>query len=381
MAIQTFKEIIDNNAYFISSKDRKIFEQGTLQSFFGFSDSDIIEFILYDVNDNQLPQQPSGNLVRYVPLTTENIRDYFLIPTGTYLQAFQFPQEYFIDAERLIREAGYNNGIFKIQITLLNKRVGSDALNDKMWIKEISPSKTEVKLLPLKTENSLKTDLLERFNLFISDGNFREDVQPFILNFLNSISVSDASGFIQKTYGDSWYNKFVSEFGISVYDEFITKIYNKFTEAMIYESMHRISNINDINYGKPKPTKKSIKLSVDDLFKIANTILIDCIKFYLPKRSIQYDSNSIEYVGTGDTPNTLVKSKTDVLIRPPKSPQITKKVKTIPQKEIEQLAEVKRQYDDYPASNIKFSKPSGVSTLSIKPTTLSQPAIPVDENG
>ena len=136
MAIKTFKEIIDNKGYRISTKDREIFEEGTLQSFFGFSDSDMIEFIVYDANENQLPQGDDGKLVRYVPLSSQNIKDYFLIADGTKLQAFQFPNEYFIDAERLIKEAGYNNGIFKTEITLLNKRVGFDNINEKLWIQK-----------------------------------------------------------------------------------------------------------------------------------------------------------------------------------------------------------------------------------------------------
>ncbi len=56
MAIKTFKDIIDYKGYRINSKDRKIFEEGNLQTFFGFGESDAIEFIVYDINDNQLPQ-------------------------------------------------------------------------------------------------------------------------------------------------------------------------------------------------------------------------------------------------------------------------------------------------------------------------------------
>ena len=133
MAIKSFKDILDNKGYRISSKDRAIFEEGTLQSFFGFTDSDMIEFILYDVNDNQLPQGEYGEKVRYIPMNSDNIKDYFLVADGTKLQAFQFPNEYFIDAERLINEAGYDNGIFKTQITLLNKRIGLNSTNEKEY--------------------------------------------------------------------------------------------------------------------------------------------------------------------------------------------------------------------------------------------------------
>ena len=79
MAIKSFKEIVDNKAYRISAKDREIFEQGTIQSFFGFSDSDMIEFILYDANDNQLPQGDFGELVRYITLSSQNIKDNILL--------------------------------------------------------------------------------------------------------------------------------------------------------------------------------------------------------------------------------------------------------------------------------------------------------------
>ena len=65
MALQNFKDIINNKAYRIQSKDRDIFEKGNLQSFFGFSNKDAIEFIVYDANDNQLPQKDWG-LVRYI---------------------------------------------------------------------------------------------------------------------------------------------------------------------------------------------------------------------------------------------------------------------------------------------------------------------------
>ena len=112
MALKTIKQIINSKGYVINPKDRAIFETGDLRSFFGLSNTDAIEFIVYDVNDNQLPQGADGSLVRYVPLTSETISDYILIPEGTIIQKYTLPTEYFIDAERLLGEAGYGNGIF-----------------------------------------------------------------------------------------------------------------------------------------------------------------------------------------------------------------------------------------------------------------------------
>ena len=287
MAIKTFKEIINDKGYRLSSKDRAIFEEGKLQSFFGFTDSDMIEFIVYDVNDNQLPQGEDGELIRYIPMNSENIKDYFLVADGTTFQAFQFPNEYFIDAERLINEAGYDNGIFKTQITLLNKRVGYESPNEKLWIKEISPSRTEVKLLPLRNDKADKTDLLQRFNVMVSGKDFREDIVPYIPQFIESITPSTIDSFIKKIYTKKWYDKMVAEFGIAGFDILMKKIHSKFTEAMFNEFSNRYSSIDSNNYGNPKPRPASLTFAIDDVFKVAQRIIVECIEYYLPKRTIQ----------------------------------------------------------------------------------------------
>jgi hypothetical protein len=316
MAIQTFKQIIDNKAFRISAKDRAIFEEGTLQSFFGFSDSDMIEFIIYDVNDTQLPQGEFGELVRYVPLNSQNISDYFLIADNTLFQALQFPKEYFIDVERLLKESGYDNGIFKTQITLLNKRVGFESPNEKMWIKQISPSRTEVKLLPLINDVSKKTDLLQRFNILINGGDFKDDIIQYIPNFLESINPSIVDDFIKRTYGEKWYNKLVSEFGISGLDTLATRIYTKFVEAVKYEFAGRESSIKSANYGNKKSVSLPLQLSREDVFKIAQIILIEIVQVYLPARTIQSNTQfdaafdeSKDDVGT-----VLQRRESDVMI-------------------------------------------------------------------
>ena len=323
MAIKTFKEIIDNKGYRISTKDREIFEEGTLQSFFGFSDSDMIEFIVYDANDNQLPQGSEEKLVRYIPLSSENIKDYFLIADGTKFQAFQFPNEYFIDVERLINEAGYNNGIFKTQITLLNKRVGFDNLNEKLWIKEISPSRSEVRLLPIINEVSKKTDLLTRYNILQKGSNFRDDIIPYVSNFVNMIDPSEVSLFIKKVYGDKWYNNFVAEFGIGGFDSLTTKIYEQFTKSVYNEFSNRVSSITDVNYGKQKKTKPSLEFSKEDVYKISQRIIIELIDLYLPKRTIQSQTEvDLEFDASVDKINTVIqKRESDVIIQP-EVPQI-----------------------------------------------------------
>lgn len=324
MAIKTFKEIIDNKGYRISTKDREIFEEGTLQSFFGFSDSDMIEFIVYDANDNQLPQGDDGKLVRYIPLNSQNIKDYFLIADGTKLQAFQFPNEYFIDAERLIREAGYNNGIFKTEITLLNKRVGYDNPNEKLWIQEISPSRTEVRLLPIINEVSKKTDLLARYNVLQKGGNFRDDVIPYVANFVEMVKPEEVSFFIKKTYSEKWYNNFVSEFGIGGFETLVTKIYDDFRKSVYNEFSNRESSITNINYGKPKKTKPSLQFSKEDVYKVSQRIIVELVELYLPKRTIQAETKvDTQFDASVDKVSTIIQSRESDVIINAKVPEVT----------------------------------------------------------
>ena len=324
MAIKTFKEIIDDRGYRISSKDRAIFAEGTLQSFFGFTDSDMIEFILYDVNDNQLPQGEFGELIRYIPMNSENIKDYFLIADGTTFQAFQFPTEYFIDAEQLINEAGYDNGIFKTQITLLNKRVGYESPNEKLWIKEISPSRTEVKLLPLRNDVADKTDLLTRFGIMADGKDFREDIVPYIPKFIEKITPSTIDSFIKKIYTNKWYNKMVAEFSIVGFDKLMTTIHKKFREAMFNEFANRYSSINSSNYGNPKGTPLSLSFSKEDVYLVGQRIIVECIEYYLPKRAIQTETEVDKIFDESfDKVDTVLQRRTSDVIINAVSPTVT----------------------------------------------------------
>lgn len=285
MAIKTFKEILDNKGYRINSNDRKIFEQGNFQSFFGLSDSDAIEFVVYDVNDNQLPQR-DGKLVRYIQLTTQSIQDYFLVAEGTIFQKYKLPSEYFIDVERLLREAGYNNGIFKTQITLLNKRVGSEFDNDKLWISEISPSRTEVRLFPIKSKDGINKELEERFGLFLSGQEFRDDTINAAFNFIEKITPTVIGSFMKQKYSEAWVNKMIGEFKIKNFENFLTLIHTKFIESAIYEFSGKISDFNNINYGKPIATKQKIALSRKEIIDICKKLLVASINYNLPKQDI-----------------------------------------------------------------------------------------------
>ena len=327
MAIRNIKELINNKGYVINPNDRKIFEEEDLQSFFGFSESDAIEFIIYDINNNQLPQG-DGNLVRYIPLNSQNINDYFLIQDGTLFQKYKLPSEYFIDAERLLAEAGYTNGIFKTQITLINKRAGSTKEYDKLWINEISPSRTEVRLFPLKEGVSINSQLQERFNVFINDGDFREDTIAYALEFIETIDPTKLSSFVRSKYGNVWVDELISEFKIKDFDVFLNNIYVKFRQASIYEFTNRISKIDDINFGKPKPTKPKIELSKESVVNICKQLLTYIVNYYLPQQNVKLTNTTSNTFESSVDPvsDILQTSESDVVII---SKQVELEVKSV----------------------------------------------------
>ena len=64
MGLDNFKNIVDRKGYLVEQEDRKIFKEIS-KSDFGLGYSDMIEFILYDSNDNQLAQGEEGKMVPY----------------------------------------------------------------------------------------------------------------------------------------------------------------------------------------------------------------------------------------------------------------------------------------------------------------------------
>lgn len=330
MAIKNIKEIINNKGYVIDPRDRKIFEDGDLQSFFGFSNTDAIEFIIYDINDNQLPQL-NGELVRYINLTDENIRDYFLIPEGTLIQQNSLPTEYFIDVERLLQEAGYSNGIFKTQVSLINKRAGSNREFDKLWIQEISPSRNEIRLFPLKKGIETNRELKERFEIFVRGSQFRDDVIQIAFELIEQLSPENISSFLRDKYGEKWLKKFINEFKIKDLELFSTQIHESFVKSATYEFTNRHSKIGTSEYGTNKLINPPLSLSKNDVVNTIKRILIETIYYYLPERDITSKSKTV---------NDFLESEdfvTDVLQTEKSDIQITPKVVAI-----EQIDVVKR---------------------------------------
>ncbi len=297
MAITQFKEVVDKKGYKVDSKDRAIFEQEVAKSYFGLGTADTIEFVLYDASDNVLPQGESGDKVRYIFLDDVNIRKYFIFSENKSNKKTNGAKEYIIDTEKLVRDAGYSNGIFKTQTTLLNRRAGSASVDkDKLWIHEISPSRTEIRILPLKDrDGKIIDDLEKRVDIFLKEGEFRDDTVYFVEPFIESLKVETIlQKFLSQrgkiTQGETYVKLIQKEFNIPNWEIFINSIKTKLIESTKYYIQNRDWSIKSINYSKPLTTPFPVELSVYQIKQTILQSLVEIIEYYLPKRNVQEDN-------------------------------------------------------------------------------------------
>ena len=327
MAIKDFKKIEDRKGYLVEDDDRQIFEKEIGKAYFGLGTADVIEFVLYDSSDNPLPQGDSGRLVRYINIKDEEAKKYFLVSENEFTKKTNGASEMIFDLEQLIRDAGYNVGKFKTQITLLNRRVGKEEIdNDKLWIHEISPSRTEIRLLPIKNTDTPSEDLLKRYETFTNEREFRDDTIYYIQNYIESINIQRIFERFLLTKGkvatgEQYSSLIKKEFKIQSLEEFFTTVKTKLVEAMLNFSKGNNYHITDINYGKPRLNVDLIELSVNEIKRTTSEILIEVIDFYLPKRNIQ-EKNILtpEQQITFDQVKQILKTVTSESIYDPSEP-------------------------------------------------------------
>lgn len=296
MAIKDFKNIEERKGYLVEEEDRQIFETEISKSNFGLGCGDMIEFILYDSNDNQLPQGEEGKLVRYISTDSDDYKSYFLnIPSNPYTRKSNDASNYVVDLEKLIKDSGYNNGIFKTQITFLNRRVGSENKNDKVWVHEISPSRTEVRLLPLKGYSS-EEELEKRYSVFTNESTFRDDIIYNIQEYIDNVNLDTIKSYILSSKGTQaegrkYVNLIKKEFKIDNFDSFLLNIRQKWIETLKFYVDGRDWKVGSLTYGKPTPElKECIELSLSELKRDVEASLINVIEFFLFKRDIIEDN-------------------------------------------------------------------------------------------
>jgi hypothetical protein len=269
-----------NEGQFLQADDLFIVSKTEIDTTdFGDCKYDVMEVSLYDINNNILPHK-SGNNVAYIKMG--DIKNYMYQITNK-----QGLKELAIDAEKLINDLGYTNGIIKININFVRYKVGSEDVLESVWIEEISPSREEIRIIPLKTKFSSINDKTKK--QFKDLENLNKDFKYYkkaLLNSLNSFDntfLDKINSNLETNYGKDFFNILKKDFGLNSFNIIRDKISNDFKESVDYYLNNKYYKISESTFGKPSEVRFE-DCEVYDFNIVITTIkniLTYCIDFNL----------------------------------------------------------------------------------------------------
>ena len=236
----------ENVGQFIEANDLFIVSKNEIEETeFGKSQHDVMEVSVYDINNNLLPQQ-SGNNVAYIKTT--NIQTYlYNITNATGIKEFA------IDIEKLLSDLGFTNGILKVNINFVRNKVGTENESTRVWIQEVSPSRQEIRILPLKTKDN-NINVINN-NQFQNLQNLNKDFLFYknaILNSLNSFEnnfLSKIDDELVNKFGNDFFITLKTDFGLNNFDNIKSKIFSDFKQSITYYLTNKYYNLEESNFG------------------------------------------------------------------------------------------------------------------------------------
>ncbi len=299
MALENFKNIeeVINKGTSLTTElnpiDLALINQGFKATPFNIGVNDVLEFILYDSSNNLLEQKDYGN-IRYIK--GEEINEY-LIRSENYLDKVLDGGGFLIDIKKLIKDAGYNVGIFRVQLNFVNDRIGSSVEKDKMWIHEISATRLELRLLPFdnfdETSNvdiDTKIDLNQAYNSFVINKFSGDEVYSEIDEILNRLTPADLYNTFQKIKNKNYIDQLAAEFGINSFEIFFSKVLESMKIAVRHALLHKNSTIGSNLFGVSLGDDIDFTYyNKNDIVKLLNNKFEEAVEFHLPKRTLSDD--------------------------------------------------------------------------------------------
>ena len=270
----------ENEGQFLQTDDLFIVSKSEIETTdFGNTKYDVMEVSVYDVNNNLLPQK-SGNNVAYIK--ADDIKNYMYQITNK-----TGKKELAIDVEKLLNDIGYNNGILKVNINFVRHKVGTDNLLEKVWIEEISPSREEIRILPLKTKfESINNKTKNEFeNLQNLNKEFKY-YKNYLLNSMNSFEgtfLDKIDSALETKYGKDFFIILKKDFGLSGFTNIRTKIFTDFKTSIEYYLNNKYYDITQSTFGKASNIRFEDYdiYNFDDILKETQNILYKCVDINL----------------------------------------------------------------------------------------------------
>jgi len=244
-------DLINNNSTnegkFIDDKDLFILSKNEIEkSDFGVSKYDVMEVSVYDINNNLLPQK-SGTNVAYIKIG--DIQHYLYNITNKGGQ-----KELAINIEKLLNDLGFTNGILKVNINFVKQKVGSENELTRVWIQEVSPSRNEIRILPLKTKdsniNSVTTTQFKNLKSLNKDFLYYKTSILDSLNAYENSFLTKIDSYLETKFGRDFFAVLKKDFGLSKFDNFRTKIFEDFKLSVEYYLTNKYYNVGESTFGK-----------------------------------------------------------------------------------------------------------------------------------
>ena len=295
MSIKKYTNIDDinnktsNEGQFIQKDDLFILSKNEIEKTeFGAGKYDVMEVSVYDINNNLLPHK-SGNNVAYIK--KRDVQNYLYNITNKTGQ-----RELAINIEKLLNSLGFTNGILKVNINFIKEKVGSENDLTKLWIQEISPSRNEIRVLPLKTkdENINKTTNRQFKNLKSLNKDFlyyKSAILDSLTSFDNTF-LTKIDSYLETKYGKDFFNLLKKDFGLSQFDKFRTKIFEDFKLSVSHYLNNNYYTIGESNFGKPSEVRfedfevYDFNMMLSEIQSILNNC-IDINSKVLKRRSVE----------------------------------------------------------------------------------------------
>jgi hypothetical protein len=314
MAIQDFKNIeninlnLDTTAQLLNSKDLNIFKTSISNvTDFGMSKNDVIEFRVYDIGNNLL-EQTGGKTVNYIH--KDNLPKYLKSSIDSKTQEKIFE----IDVEKLVKEAGYGNGEFKVVFNFLKNYVGNENQKQKVWIHEVSPSRTEIRIQPLITNDEAQNRQINRRYTSFMDG--AAELRENVINIKNKIDkvelqISDLIDkyFIEK-HGQKWLDvvkadyKFLTD---SQYKSFKQKIFTDFKKSIFAQLDGKEFKLGNPNFNQivSAPLDLDEYLTPIEINALVNSRLLE---------AIDYNMSNVTYKDYPQAIKDIINQKKDLQV-------------------------------------------------------------------
>ena len=125
----------------------------------------------------------------------------------------------------------------------------------RVWIQEISPSREEIRIVPLKTKdeaiNNITKLQFENLKALTKDFIYYKNSILNIVNSFDNNFLLKVDNFLIAEYGKDYINILKKDFGVNDFEGYKKRIFDNFKDAVTYYLTNKEYDVTNPNFGKP----------------------------------------------------------------------------------------------------------------------------------